>query len=202
MNSFENLSLSVLLHAAAALIVRVLAIAAPEPKIVAPDRIKIMEIDLNDVKIEGSETKLKNKDAQNHKSGPSGASAEPKKPQPVMKTIKVNREIQSIDRTMTVSVIDALRIAMTRCWQIDSSRADLAEIRAVAHIKLYPNGRVQSYWFEQQPRADTDPTWAYVFETIRLAIDACNPFSMLPRGEYENWKSVQLTFYPTAKIIE
>jgi hypothetical protein len=103
---------------------------------------------------------------------------------------------------MTVSVVDALRIAMTRCWQIDSERPDLTEIRAVAHLKLFPNGKVQSYWFEGQSRADSDPAFAYVLETIRLAIDACDPFGMLPRGEYENWKSVQLTFFPTAKVVE
>lgn len=204
--SFENFSLSVLAHAAVALLVVGFAFIMPAPKIIAPDRIRITEINLKDVKIEGLETKLKN--MEKNKAAKAGKdSAKPKvsaqkKTEPVIQTIKVNRETAALDRTMTVSVIDALRIAMTRCWQIDSTRPDMAEIRAVAHIKLHPNGRMQSYWFEQASRADRDPAFAYVLDTIRLAIDACQPFSMLPRNEYDAWKSIQLTFFPTAKIVE
>jgi len=205
--SFENLSLSLIGHGSAMMIALIFALAMPPPTVIAPDRIKIVEINLKDVKIEGLETKLKNQDAKRgaddaKKTSAADKKTDAKRPEPIIKTIKVNREVHALDRTLTISVIDALRVSMTRCWQIDSTRQDLAEIRAVAHIKLYPNGRVQSFWFEQQSRANTDPTYAYVFETIRLAIDACNPFSMLPRGEYDKWKSVQLTFYPTAKVVE
>jgi hypothetical protein len=206
--SFENFSLSVLAHVVLIFVAVGFALVLPPPKIIAPDRIKIVEIDLKDVKIEGLETRLKNqekykakKSAPTDKEKKSGAKTDAKS-QPVVQTIKVNREVRAIDRTMTVSVVDALRIAVTRCWQIDSERPDLVEIRAVAHLRLFPNGKVRSYWFEGQSRADGDPSFAYVLETIRLAIDACDPFSMLPRGEYENWKSVQLTFFPTAKVVE
>jgi len=221
--------MSAALHAAVCLCLVVLALIAPPPKVIAPDRIKIIEIDLKDVKIAGLETKLRNIDIAktdfpepkkpeppkpDPKPEPKPLPEPPKikpapekpkvppKPAPEVKTIKVNREVQAIDRTLTVSVIDALRIAMTRCWHIDNTRADLAEIRAVAHLKLFPNGRVQSLWFEEQSLAETDPTWAYVFDTIQRAVDVCQPFSMLPRGEYENWKSVQFTFFPSAKRVE
>ena len=103
---------------------------------------------------------------------------------------------------MTVSIIDAFRISMTRCWHIDQTRPGLEGIRAVVHIRLHPNGRVQSYWFEEATRADRDPVFAYVLDTIKMAIDACQPFSMLPRNEFEQWQSVQLTFFPTAKVVE
>jgi hypothetical protein len=208
--SLENLSLSVLLHAVALLLVVGLSFAIPiAPKVIAPDRIKIIEIDLRDVKITGIETKLKNIEAAGTAKAdkiaeqPSVARKDKQaKPHPFIKTIKVNRENTALNRTMTISVIDALRVAMTRCWQIDSERPDLTEIRAVAHLKLYQNGKVQGYWFEQASRAETDSVFAYVLDTIRLAIDACSPFSMLPRGEYDKWKTVQLTFFPTAKQVE
>ena len=99
---------------------------------------------------------------------------------------------------MTVSVVDALRVAMTRCWTIDTNRPDLADIRAVAHLKMRPNGTVADVWFESAARADSDPTFAYVLDTIRVAIRTCEPFSMLPRNEYNKWQSIQLTFYPTS----
>jgi len=120
-------------------------------------------------------------------------------PAPKKKTVvRVNREVLSLDRTLTVSVVDALRVAMTRCWSIDTNRPDLADIRAVAHLKMRPNGTVADVWFESASRADDDPAFAYVLDTIRAAIRTCEPLSMLPRNEYKNWESIQLTFYPTS----
>ena len=112
------------------------------------------------------------------------------------RVIKVNREVLSLDRTLTISVVDALRVAMTRCWVVDTGRPDISDIRAVAHLKMRKNGTVQDVWFESAARADTDPAFAYVLETIKNAIDVCQPFRMLPVGEYEKWKDIQLTFYP------
>ena len=208
----ENLSISVIGHAVLALIAIGVAAISPEPKIIAPDTIKIISIDLKNVKITGLETKLRNIQANTAKKielpkkpkadVKSSGKSNPTKAEPVIKEIKVNREVATLNQTMTVSVIDAFRIAMTRCWQIDSDRPELAGIRAVAHIRLFPSGRVQDYWFESASRADTDQNFAYVLETIKMAIDACNPFSMLPRGEYDNWKTVQLTFFPSAKVVE
>ena len=111
--------------------------------------------------------------------------------------IRVNRETMSLNRTMTVSVVDALRVAMTRCWNIDTSRDDIGDIRAVAHLTMRRNGTVRDVWFESAARADTDPAFAYVLDTIRSAINACQPFRMLPENEFEHWEKIQLTFYPT-----
>lgn len=208
-SKLENLLISVIGHLLIILVIISYAYLRPPQKIISPDRIKIIEIDLKNIKIEGLETKLRNvktsnesKSEINQKTTAELKSNNKGKTEPVIKTIKVNRETVNIDRTLTVSVIDALRISMTRCWQIDSTRSDIEGIRAVAHIKLLPSGRVQDYWFESAPRADTDPAFAYVLDTIKSALDACSPFSMLPRGEYDKWKSVQLTFFPTGKIIE
>ena len=120
------------------------------------------------------------------------------KPAPRKKTIvRVNRDVVSLDRTLTVSVIDALRVAMTRCWNIDTTRSDISDIRAVAHMKLHPNGTVADVWFESAARAETDGAFAYVLDTIRSAINVCQPFKMLPPNEYSKWREIQLTFYPT-----
>lgn len=214
-------------------------------QMIAPDRIQIMEIDLNAVRVSGSETVLYNTDAPK---APASTPAEPetepepvpetkpdadiapteieqptfveeekqpepeKKPDPVVpepvpesptpapkkKTVvRVNRDVVSLDRTLTVSVVDALRVAMTRCWNIDTGRPDLSDIRAVAHLTMRQNGTVSDVWFESASRADDDPAFAYVLDTIRAAISACQPFKMLPPGEYNAWKKIQLTFYPT-----
>lgn len=120
------------------------------------------------------------------------------KPAPRKKTIvRVNRDVVSLDRTLTVSVVDALRVAMTRCWNIDTTRSDISDIRAVAHMKLRQNGTVADVWFESAARAETDGAFAYVLDTIRNAINVCQPFKMLPPNEYNKWREIQLTFYPT-----
>ena len=112
-------------------------------------------------------------------------------------TVKVNREVLSVDRTMTVSVVDALRVALTRCWNIDTSRSDIQDIRLTAHLKMLPTGVVNKIWFESESRAETDAAYAYVLDTVKEAIRVCSPFSMLPRNEFEKWRDMTLTFYPS-----
>jgi hypothetical protein len=102
---------------------------------------------------------------------------------------------------MTVSVVDALRVALTRCWAIDSQRPDIEDIRAVAHLTMNRDGMVRDVWFESASRADTDPAFAYVLETIRGALSACQPFKMLPVSEFGHWEKIDLTFYPTSGTI-
>ena len=123
---------------------------------------------------------------------------EQEKPAPRKKTVvRVNREVLSIDRTMTVSVIDALRVALTRCWNIDTNRPGIEDMRITAHIKFLPTGVVDRLWFESESRAATDPDFAYVLDTAKSAIKTCSPFSMLPRNEYDKWRDTSVTFYPS-----
>lgn len=225
-----------------AMLVTSVVIIMDRAQLVAPDRIEIMEIDLNNVKISGDETKLQNVNADvapekvkeekpKPQPEPEPEKEEPKpieepslveepepepekedkKPEPVeekkvepapapkkKRVIRVNREVMSLDRTMTVSVVDALRVAMTRCWVVDTTRTDIGDIRAVAHLTMRRNGTVRDIWFESEARAETDPAFAYVLETIRDAINVCQPLDMLPANEFSKWEKIQLTFYPTS----
>lgn len=210
-------------------------------KLVTPNRVEIIEIDLKNVKISGEETKLYNTKTPDEKPEEKEQKNEPKKAenvkntpdekivlkQPTMldseskdsikneekkdtkkpvenkplprkkTTIKVKREVLSLDRTMTISVVDALRVALTRCWNIDTNHPGIEDMRLTAHLKLLPTGVVDRLWFESESRANTDPDFAYVLETAKSAIKTCSPFSMLPRKEYDNWKDVSVTFYPS-----
>lgn len=212
-----------------ALMVTSFALVVDRAKTVVPDRVEITEIDLRMVNVSGDETKLRNINADT-KPEPKPAPPAPTpiseptpapvdtptvvpdndlssdtpvdEPKPKKTVIRVNREILSLDRTLTVSVADALRVAMTRCWVIDTTRPGLDDIRAVAHLTMRQNGTVSDVWFEGAARADTDPAFAYVLETIRAAINTCQPFRMLPQNEYSNWREIRLTFYPTqGKVI-
>lgn len=237
--SSENLLMSVGGHMALlAVMVTSFVIVIDRAKLVASDRVEIVEIDLNSVHVTGDETRLYNTDAVTEpvkeepkkpdpapardaesdapieapsliednapKEKPDAVAEDPKPvqappaPAPKKKTVvRVNREVVSLDRTLTVSVVDALRVAMTRCWTIDTARPDIGDIRAVAHLTMRRNGTVRDVWFESAARADGDPAFAYVLDTIRSAINVCQPFKMLPPGEFEKWEKIQLTFYPT-----
>ena len=242
--SAENLLMSVCGHLAlGAIILTSFFVVLDRARLVAPDRIQIMEIDLNDVVVSGEETKLYNvgvveKETPKEEkvipkveekvkeseveSEPEEITAptlveekkvqekveekqekpesKPVKEAPVPKkkrVVRVNREVLSLDRTLTVSVVDAFRVAMTRCWAIDMTRPDIADIRAVARLTMRKNGTVRDVWFESAARAETDPGFAYVLGTIRDAINVCQPFRMLPENEFSKWEKIQLTFYPT-----
>ena len=240
----ENIGLSVLGHLGVLGVLVFLAdvVISEHERFVAPDRIQITMIDLNNVRVSGDETVLYNtntvepekpdlKDTETEQQPEQNAAdekpvelektsmveqeksetAESKKkeeknpdeaPAPKKKTVvRVNRNVVSLDRTLTVSVVDALRVAMTRCWSVDTTRPDISGIRAVAHLTMRQNGTVSDVWFESAARAENDPAFAYVLETIRNAINVCQPLRMLPAGEYDKWKKIQLTFYPTTGSV-
>ena len=233
----ENILMSVLGHLVLlAVIIMSFSVVVERAKMVTPNRIQIIEIDLKNVKITGEETKLYNtnpvtpeKDAKIDKKTETKENIEIKKTdikQPTIveseskdstkkntkekeqkkveekpvprkkKVVRVNREVLSLDRTMTVSVVDALRVALTRCWNIDTTHPGIEDIRLTAHIKFLPTGVVDRLWFESESRAETDPDFAYVLDTAKSAIKTCSPFSMLPRNEYNKWRDTSVTFYP------
>ena len=228
--SSENLLISICGHLVLlALMVTSFVVVVDRAQLVAPDRIEILEIDLDSVNVGGDETVLYNV-GDDTEPIPEPETIEPEQivapsladvtpvapeiPEPVLNAVddagekiptpkkkksvvRVNREVVSLDRTLTVSVIDALRVAMTRCWVIDTQRTDLGDIRAVAHLTMRRNGTVRDVWFESAARAETDMAFAYVLDTIRAAINTCQPFRMLPPDEFEKWEKIQLTFYPT-----
>lgn len=235
----ENFLMSVLGHLVlVAIMLLSFSVVVERAKLVTPNRIQIIEMDLRNVKISGDETKLYNtnppipekdqkddkksrkdknteikkidlkqptmlenesKDSKKEKSSKKDEKKVEEKPVPRKKTVvRVNREVLSLDRTMTVSVIDALRVALTRCWNIDTGHPGIEDIRLTAHIKFLPTGVVDRLWFESESRAETDPDFAYVLDTAKSAIKTCSPFSMLPRNEYEKWRDTSVTFYPTS----
>lgn len=243
--NLENLLMSVGGHLVVVAVLMTSAVVIlNRAQLVAPDRIEIIEIDLNSVNVTGEETRLQNVNADVAQEKVKEEKPEPKpqpepekieekpieeptlveepepEPEPEKKeeekstpveekkvepapapkkkrVVRVNREVMSLDRTMTVSVVDALRVAMTRCWVVDTTRTDIGDIRAVAHLTMRKNGTVRDVWFESAARAETDPAFAYVLETIRDAINACQPLNMLPQKEFSKWEKIQLTFYPT-----
>lgn len=220
--SSENFLLSILGHL---LIVSFLLISISftikKSKIISKDRIEITEINLSNIQIsketelydikseEKKEEKITNKKEEqikDEKIKDTSFIDESKKINKENKKIekrtiiKVNR--QSVTRTMTISVLDALRTSLTRCWVIDLEKFDLSNIRIVAHLKMDKNKYISDVWFESASLADRDPTFSYALETVKSALKTCQPFSILPSSEYDTWKTIVLNFYPlSGKIL-
>ncbi len=242
----ENLGFSVLGHLVVLGVVVLMAdvVIGGYERFIAPDRIQITMIDLDNVRVMGDETILYNTnvddskkdtvkepekketpeqnaaqnqteemksttlvpDEKQQKTEPDKSKTDEKNPDESSATktktvVRVNRNVVSLDRTLTVSVVDALRVAMTRCWTINTAYPGIDGIRAVAHLTMRQNGTVADVWFESAARAETDPAFAYVLETIRSAINVCQPLRMLPANEYNKWQKIQLTFYPTTGAV-
>lgn len=220
--SSENFLLSILGHL---LIVSFLLISISftikKSKIISKDRIEITEINLSNIQI-SKETELYDIKSEEQKEEKiTNKKEEPIKDEKIKDTsfideskkinkenkkiekrtiIKVNR--QSVTRTMTISVLDALRTSLTRCWVIDLERFDLSNIRIVAHLKMDKNKYISDVWFESASLANTDSAFAYALETVKSALKTCQPFSILPSSEYDTWKTIILNFYPlSGKIL-
>jgi len=220
--SSENFLLSILGHL---LIVSFLLISisftVKKSKIISKDRIEITEINLSNIQI-SKETELYDIKSEEQKEEKiTNKKEEPIKDEKIKDTsfideskkinkenkkiekrtiIKVNR--QSVTRTMTISVLDALRTSLTRCWVIDLERFDLSNIRIVAHLKMDKNKYIGDVWFESASLANTDSAFAYALETVKSALKTCQPFSILPSSEYDTWKTIVLNFYPlSGKIL-
>lgn len=220
--SSENFLLSILGHL---LIVSFLLISISftikKSKIISKDRIEITEINLSNIQI-SKETELYDiKSEEKKEEKITNKKEEPIKDEKIKDTsfideskkinkenkkiekrtiIKVNR--QSVTRTMTISVLDALRTSLTRCWVIDLEKFDLSNIRIVAHLKMDKNKYISDVWFESTSLANTDSAFAYALETVKSALKTCQPFSILPNSEYDTWKTIVLNFYPlSGKIL-
>ncbi|MDR1697230.1 MAG: hypothetical protein LBR41_03375, partial [Rickettsiales bacterium] len=183
----ENTLIAIVGHLVVlAALVTTIAVSDPFRKLVS-DRVQIMEIDLRAVQIE-KETRVYNTDAapiDQPTNRPNDPKTEPigdeltdqktKRPKattpvqpaekPVTTTVvRVNRETTALNRTMTLSVIDALRVALTRCWVFDRNYPGIDDLRVVAHLVMEQNGMVRNMWFEQA--ANTDPGFVYITETV------------------------------------
>ncbi len=201
----ENIGLSTIVHLIVVAMLLTSFIFATDDIVVAPERMKIIDIDLSSVKITRDKTIVAGdvtpvNAAKEVGQGESNEKVVEKKPIQPNKVMMVNRTSAPLNRTMTVSVTDALRVAMTRCWHIDSMRPGLENVRIVAHMSLSREGRVNSVWFDEESRNDS--AFLYALDTVKMAISVCQPFSMLPTEMYDVWSSVRLTFYPATGSIQ
>lgn len=102
--------------------------------------------------------------------------------------------------SLTLSQLDALRIKLRNCWNIDPGAKGIEDMVIVLKIKLSQNGRVENLSFEDQDRYENDPVFRSVADSARRAVLVCQPFD-LPRDKYQNWKDAVFTFNPKSSSV-
>jgi len=95
---------------------------------------------------------------------------------------------------LTLSYVNALISRMESCWQSDGgSLRD--EVRSIPMtISFNPDGTLAG-----PPQIDAPPRNAReqaLAEGVVRAVVGCQPYSMLPRSQFEEWKRLQFSFCP------
>jgi colicin import membrane protein len=95
---------------------------------------------------------------------------------------------------LSQSEIDALRRRLGECWNPPAGAADGGKLKVVLRVLFKPDGSVAA-----QPQVVAGTASSYgpaMAESATRAILTCQPFTMLRREHYEQWKDIEITFDP------
>jgi outer membrane biosynthesis protein TonB len=106
----------------------------------------------------------------------------------------------SLKARMSVSYIDAIRIKLRSCWNIDPGAKGLRDMQIVIRVKLLPTGRISSLDIENSGAYSGDPWFAAAAAGARRALLTCEPYSNLPERYYDEWKEIVFTFHPDGMV--
>jgi colicin import membrane protein len=90
--------------------------------------------------------------------------------------------------------IDALRRRIGQCWNVPAGAEGLQNLRVVFRVLFNPDGTVSRGPDVVEATASPfGPTFA---ESGKRAILRCQPYTMLRRETYNNWKDLEIQFAP------
>lgn len=95
---------------------------------------------------------------------------------------------------LSQSEIDALRRRLGECWHPPVGAADGARLKVVLRVQFKPDGSVAAS--PQLVAATASPHGPAMAESATRAILSCQPFTMLRREHYDQWKDIEITFDP------
>lgn len=93
---------------------------------------------------------------------------------------------------LTMTEIDALRSALSRCWSPPIGYTDPSQVRVVMLISLNPDGSLAG---TQVAEAPVGQFAQQAPESTTRAIRQCAPFN-LPADKYDAWREMKITFDP------
>jgi colicin import membrane protein len=95
---------------------------------------------------------------------------------------------------LSMSYLNALRSKMEGCWQPDGGSLR-EEVRSIyMTVNFNPDGTLAG-----PPKVDVpprSPREQALADGVVRALMACQPYAMLPRSQYEEWKRLEFSFCP------
>ncbi|MDR3126784.1 MAG: hypothetical protein LBT92_04095 [Rickettsiales bacterium] len=111
---------------------------------------------------------------------------------------RIKHSQPAIGEKLSISYIDAIRIKLRGCWNIDAGAKGIENMRIVIRTNLTSAGEVVS---AETINLKDDPAVRAMADSARRAIFSCAPYSNLPLESYNDWKTIIFTFYPGRKLI-
>lgn len=102
---------------------------------------------------------------------------------------------------MAISYIDAIRIKLRSCWNLDPGAKDIKNMKIVIRTSISPDGNINSIEILNKEEYLSSPWFKAVAESAKRALIICSPYS-LPLEFYQDWKDIVFTFYPDKKSVQ
>ena len=99
---------------------------------------------------------------------------------------------------------DAMRLAVSRCWNVGSLSTDALQTVVVVGFSLTPDGKVVGGSLNMlDSSGGTDASARQAYEAARRAILRCGAKGYdLPADKYAQWKDIEITFNPERMRIK
>jgi hypothetical protein len=103
---------------------------------------------------------------------------------------------------LSVSYIDAIRIKLRGCWNIDPGAKGIKDMKIVIRTELSPDGNIKELDVLNADAYGGSPWFKAAADSARRALIVCSPYTNLPEAYYDEWKSIVFTFYPDKKSVQ
>ena len=110
-----------------------------------------------------------------------------------------NATNNSFSKQIALSYIDAIKIKLASCWNIDTGAKGIKDMQIKIKATLSQEGNVNSVEILNNDFASS--SFNAVADSAKRALIICSPYN-LPKDMYEDWKSIIFTFYPNKKMIK
>lgn len=111
-----------------------------------------------------------------------------------------NSTADYLRKQLSISYIDAIRIKLRSCWNIDPGAKDIKNMKIVIKTTIAPDGNINDIEILNQD-SNSSPSFIAVAESARRALIVCNPYN-LPAEYYQDWKNIIFTFYPDKQSVQ
>ncbi len=166
------------------------------------DKPKVEEIAKD--RMGGLDDLLASVDGLKHKDKKSVIKSEEKNPANIeneTKNYQKNSVTDILKKQMAISYIDAIRIKLRSCWNLDPGAKDIKNMKIVIRTSVSPDGNISAIEILNKDEYSSSPWFKAVAESAKRALIICSPYN-LPVEFYQDWKDIVFTFYPDKKSVQ